>query len=81
MKLQQAFAAKEQMTKQALFDEFSDDEETMQKINAAFELGRANWSRHLQAIFGAAQTKHFFSLLGQDTDNLSTRERNRYLER
>jgi hypothetical protein len=61
MNLRQAFATKDQMIQQALIDEFSDDEETLSKIQRAFEKGEARWMPHARAMFGKKKANQFFS--------------------
>ena len=71
MKLMQAFETKDQMIKQALYDVFSDDEKTMERIDQAFRDGNQNWIRHLRNIFGARDSDRLFSLFGRDIANVA----------
>jgi hypothetical protein len=57
MQLRQAFATRDQMNKQALFEKLSDDPMTMKVINEAFREGERNWFRHMAAIFGQAEAQ------------------------
>jgi hypothetical protein len=64
MNLRQALATKDQMIQQALIDEFSDDEETVRKIQRAFEKGEARWIPHARAMFGKKRADQFFGRHG-----------------
>ena len=70
MNLIQAFVTKDQMIKQALYDTFSDDEATIERIDQAFESGNRNWARHLRNIFGLGEVEAFFSLFRKDITNV-----------
>ncbi len=65
MKLNQAFVTRDQMNKQALYDELSDDPEMMQRIDIAFRNGEQAWKKHLVATFGPEDAEKVFSMLGQ----------------
>ena len=63
MRIAQAFAAKEEMTKQALLELLSDDAETISRVNAAFREGNKRWRPHLTSIFGRTEASRFFEEL------------------
>jgi hypothetical protein len=66
MKWNQAFETKDQMIKQALYDIFRDDEETMSRIDQAFQDGKQNWIRHMRNIFGTEDSEKLVAALGRD---------------
>lgn len=68
MNYAQAINEKEDAEKEALYKEFGAGKEIMDRIDAAFERGKARWKPQMAAVFGRRQTERFFSLLNKEID-------------
>lgn len=62
---EQALAAKEVLTRQALYEVFGDDPETIKKIDDAFNEAGKGWEPHLTATYGKTETQQFLAVLKQ----------------
>jgi hypothetical protein len=71
MKLAHAFIVKDQMTKQALYDIFSDNEGIMEAIDGAFNYGMENWWQQLRAMFDEREVESLAALITPDSPDLS----------
>jgi len=63
MRLSQAFVARDQMNKQALFKLLGDDPETMRIIKEAFREGEKRWTEELDLLFGTKEASRLRELL------------------
>lgn len=63
MKIRQAFSARDQMNKQALYKNLADDERTIKIIDDSFREGVENWKRHLVAVFGESDASRLLDIL------------------
>lgn len=68
MNLRQALATKDQMTKQALYDIFREDENVIERIDQAFKNAVESWFGHMLSIFGVEETSSFVKLLSSESD-------------
>lgn len=80
MNMLQALATKDQMTKQALYDVFANDDDAIRLIDLALAKGESSWMRHLTAMFGLKEVNEFMSSLKKDAkhavnETVSTPER------
>ena len=66
MKLNQAFVARDEMNKQALFRIVSSSPAMMELINVAFSEGERDWKEHLVEVFGSDDAGRVLSLLGEN---------------
>jgi hypothetical protein len=66
MLLKQAFTARDQMNKQALYKHLASDPATMAKIQAAFEDGERLWQRHLVSVFGESEARRMEQMLSRE---------------
>lgn len=69
MRVNQAFTARDQMNKQALYKKFADlsggidDREMRKRVDESFEEGKARWREHLVVVFGHEEAGRLFALL------------------
>ena len=63
MRLGEAFTTRDQMNKQALFDEFGKDRLLQTKINAAFKEGERRWRENLSQVFGERRASKIIEML------------------
>jgi hypothetical protein len=68
MNYAQAINEKENAEKEALYKEFGNNKEIMDRIDAAFESGKERWKPIMTAVFGRLQAEAFFSLLNKEVD-------------
>ena len=66
MRLSQAFVARDQMNKQALFDRFGADQKTVDLIKAAFLDGEKRWEEELDVLYGAREATRLKEMLPRE---------------
>jgi hypothetical protein len=66
MRLSQAFTARDQMHKQAMYEIFGDDPDTIERVKRAFKCGDKKWENELVHLFGKTDAARLKDLMPKE---------------